>query len=152
MAAAIGVKIGNPHKETWCLTADGCFNFGSQALWTASRYEVPIGVVIFNNREYQANRMVQHVYGGRIAETGRYIGVKLDRPDIDYVKIAGAYGIEGERVDEPGDLAAALQRCKKSMTEGRAYVVDARIAKYYPGKDSEWYDFFSVARGSRKQA
>jgi len=148
-AAAIGVKIGNPHKETWCLTADGCFNFGSQALWSARRYEVPVGVVIFNNREYQANRMAQHMLGGRMAATGRYIGVKLDRPDIDYVKLAGAYDIEGERVDRPGDIAAALGRCKAAMQAGRAYVVDVRIEKRFPGKDSDWYDQFSVAAEAR---
>lgn len=151
VAAAIGVKIGNPHKETWCLTADGCFNFGCQALWSASRYEVPVGVVIFNNREYQANRLVQHLYGGRMAATGQYIGVKLDRPDIDYIKLAGAYGIEGERVDAPGDLADALQRCKQALRDGRPYVVDVRIEKRYPGKDSEHYDQFSVAKGETRQ-
>ena len=46
VAAAIGTKIGNPDKEVWCLTGDGCFNFGSQALWSAARYEVPIAIVI----------------------------------------------------------------------------------------------------------
>ena len=145
VAAAIGVKIGNPKKETWCLTGDGCFNFGSQALWSARRYEVPVGVVIFNNREYQANRMVQHLYGRRMAQTGQYIGVKLDHPDIDYVKLAAAYDIEGERVERPGDIATALGRCKAALQAGRAYVVDARIEKRFAGKDSEWYDHFSVA-------
>ena len=32
VAAAIGTKIGNPGKEVWCLTGDGSFNFGCQAL------------------------------------------------------------------------------------------------------------------------
>ena len=146
VGAAIGTKIGNPHKEVWCLTADGCFNFGSQALWSASRYEVPIGVVIFNNGQYQANRVNQNFYKGRIYETGRYVGVSLGNPDIDYVKMAGAYGIEAERVTEPGKLAAALQRCKRAMQDGRPYVVDVRIKLYHHGKDSDHYDFYSVAR------
>jgi len=145
VGAAIGTKIGNPHKEVWCLTADGCFNFGSQALWSAARYEVPVGVVIFNNGQYQANRMNQNLYRGRIYETGRYIGVNIGNPDINYVKLAGAYGIEGERVTEPGKLAAALRRCKRAMQDGRPYVVDVRIKTYGHGKDSEHFDFFSVA-------
>ena len=147
VAAAIGTKIGKPHKEVWCLTGDGCFNFGSQALWSAARYEVPIGVVIFNNREYQANRVNANVFGGRMQATRKYIGVRLDHPDIDYVHMANAYGIEGERVSAPGDVAAALGRCKRAMSEGRPYVVDVRIARQHEGADSTFYDFFSVARG-----
>jgi benzoylformate decarboxylase len=147
VGAAIGTKIGKPDKEVWCLTGDGCFNFGSQALWSAARYEVPIGVVVFNNGEYQANRMAQNAYQGRIRQTGHYVGVNLRHPDIDYVKMAGAYGIEGESVSDPEKVAAALNRCKKAMQDGRAYVVDVRIQRYFEGSDSEHYDHFSIANG-----
>ena len=152
VGAAIGTKIGNPDKEVWCLTADGCFNFGSQALWSAARYEVPIGVVIFNNREYQANRINSNRYNGRMQQTGKYIGVQLDHPDINYVKMAGAYDIEGERVDDPEDLESALTRCKNAMQAGRAYLLDVRIEKRLQGKDSNWYDFYSVAKGISRQS
>jgi benzoylformate decarboxylase len=145
VAAAIGTKIGNPKKEVWCLTADGCFNFGSQALWSASRYEVPIGVVIFNNGDFQANRANSVRYNGRMRETGHYIGCSLRHPDIDYVKMAGAYDIEGESVSDPGKLAAALKRCKRAIQDGRPYLVDVRIKRYYEGADSDWHDFYSVA-------
>jgi len=152
IGAAIGTKIGNPDKEVWCLTADGCFNFGSQALWSAARYEVPIGVVVFNNGEYQANRMNQNTYRGRIQATGKYIGANLGHPDIQYVKVAEAYGIEAERVSEPGKLAAALKRCARAMREGRPYLVDVKIARYFDGKDGDWYDFYSVARKLPRQS
>ena len=151
VAAAIGTKIGRPESEVWCLTGDGCFNFGSQALWSAARYEVPVGIVIFNNGEYQANRQNQNLYRGRMHETGRYIGVNLRHPDIDYVKMAGAYTIEGESISDPGRLAPALARCKRAMQEGRPYVVDVRIERYFEGRDSDWHDFFSVARRIPRQ-
>src|SRR3990172_6336523 len=146
VGAAIGTKIGNPDKEVWCLTGDGCFNFGSQALWSAVRYEVPIGVVVFNNGEYQANRMNQNTYRGRIFQTGKYIGVNLRHPDIQCVKMAEAYGIEAELVTEPGKLTAALKRCARAMHEGRPYLLDVKIARYFEGSDSDWHDFYSVAR------
>ena len=146
LAAAIGTKIGNPTKEVWCLTGDGCFNFGSQALWSAARYEVPIGIVVFNNGQYQANRLNQNRSGGhRMKATGKYIGVNLGHPDIDYTALCAAYGIQAERVMEPVDIKPALERCRKTMQSGRPYVVDVRIAKRFEGKDSDWYDFFSVA-------
>jgi len=152
LAAAIGVKIGNPDREVWCLTGDGCFNFGNQALWSAARYEVPIGIVVVNNGQYQANRLNQNLYGGRMLETGKYIGVSLGHPDIDYVALAAAYGIEGERVSGPGALAAAIGRCRGAMAAGRPYVLDCVVERYFAGADSEYFDFFSVAEGLARQS
>ena len=117
-------------------------------MWSAARYEVPIGIVVFNNGEYQANRMAQNSYKGRILESGKYIGTNLRHPEIDYVKMAGAYDIEGESVSDPQRLAAALARCKRVIQDGRPYLVDVKIKRYFEGKDSESYDFYSVARGT----
>jgi len=133
------------------LTGDGSFNFGCQALWSAARYEVPIGIVIFNNGQYQANRQNQNLYRGRMVQTGKYVGVNLGHPDIDHVKIAAGYGVEGERVTAPGALAEALTRCQRAMGAGRPYLVDVKIARQFEGKDSDWYDFFSVARGEGRR-
>ncbi len=146
LAAAIGTKIGNPGKEVWCLTGDGCFNFGSQALWSAARYKVPIGIVIFNNGQYQANRLNQNRSGGhRMKATGKYIGVNLGHPDIDYTAMCASYGIRAERVTEPDQVKPALERCRVSMRAGEPYVVDVKIGKRFEGLESDWYDFFSVA-------
>ena len=152
LAASIGVKMGNPEKEVWCLTGDGSLNFGSQALWSAVRYEVPIGIIVFNNGQYQANRLNQNRYKGRMLQTGKYIGVNLGHPDISYVRMAETYGLEGERVDKPGDLAAALKRCRHAMHEGRPYLVDVRIGTWDAGSDSDWFDFFSIGRNEPRQS
>ncbi len=150
-SAAIGVKIGKPDREVWCLTGDGAFNFGSQALWSATRYEVPVGFIVFNNGEYQANRMNSARYGRRMAETGKYLGVNLKHPDINYVSIAHAYGIEGERIEDPAALAGAIRRCKRAMADGRPYLVDVIIERRFEGSDSDWYEFFSVAHNMPRQ-
>tara|TARA_R110002096_G_scaffold342687_3_gene535726 strand:- start:47232 stop:49133 length:1902 start_codon:yes stop_codon:yes gene_type:complete len=148
LAASIGVKMGRPDREAWCLTGDGAFNFGSQALWSASRYDVPIGVVIFNNGEYAANRKAQNFYRGRSSETGNYIGVNLKHPDIQYAKMAESYDIKGERVENPDDLKDAIARCRAEMARGRPYVLDVRIERFDKGMESEYYDYFSVAEQS----
>ena len=77
--------------------------------------------------------------------TGKFIGVNLGHPDIDYVAQAKTFRIDGETVVEPDEIQPALQRCRKAMSEGRPYVVDVRIAKRFEGKDSDYYDFISVA-------
>jgi benzoylformate decarboxylase len=148
---AIGAKIALPDRQVVALVGDGSFQFGVQALWTAVRYEVPVAVVIWNNGAYQANRKFLHQYGGRAAATGRYPGCSIDSPRIDHVSICKGYGVEGEHVEDPAKLAAALERCFKTTASGRPYVVDVRIARRYGGADSTWFDFFSVAKGQKRQ-
>ncbi len=148
---AIGAKIARPERQVVALVGDGSFQFGVQALWTAVRYEIPVAVVIWNNGSYQANRKYMYQYNRRAAATGRYPGVSLDSPRIDHVLICKGYGVEGEHVEDPAKLPAALERCFKATASGRPYVVDVKIARRYGGADSTWFDFFSVARGLKRQ-
>ncbi len=146
LAAALGAKIAKPDRQVVALVGDGSLQFGIQALWTAARYEIPIGVIVWNNGEYQANRRYLNAYGKRAAATGRYIGCSLGSPAIDNVSLAKGYGVEAERVEDPEKLEAALARCLRAAGEGRTYLLDVRIERMYGGADSSWYDFFSVAK------
>jgi benzoylformate decarboxylase len=152
MAAAIGAKMARPDRQVVALVGDGSFQFGVQALWSASRYEVPVAIVIWNNNQYQANRRFLHAYGGRAAATGKYIGCSLEHPEIDHVRIAAGYGVEGERVEDPQALGAALDRCLGAVDGGRAYVLDVRVERLFGGAESTWFDFFSVARGRARES
>lgn len=150
IGAAIGTKIGQPDRPVALMVGDGSFQFGVQALWSAARYEVPVAIIIWNNTSYQANRRALHHYGGRAADTGKYIGCYLGSPKIDNIKIANGYGIEGEFVSEPEKLAKAIDRCLKIVDSGRSYVLDIEIQPRFPGADSVWYDSFSIARGQNR--
>ena len=150
--AAIGIAIGHPGKEIWCVSGDGSFNFGLQALWSASRYDAPIAYLILNNGQYQANRLNMSKYPGRMPETGQFPGVSLGHPDIDYVAIANGYGIAAESVTDPGELSAALQRAKDVINDGRPYLVDVHIETRFGSFDRDWYDHFSIAKGWRPGA
>ena len=130
----------------FALVGDGSFQFGVQALWSAVRYEVPIGVVVYNNGQYQANRKFLHAYGGRAAATGKFIGCNLGAPEIDSVSLAKGYGVDGETVREPSELPVALDRCQRAMAEGRPYVLNVKVERRFGGAESEWFDFFSVAK------
>jgi len=150
--AAVGAKIAKPSKQVVALVGDGSLQFGIQALWTASRYEIPIGVIVWNNGEYQANRRYLNAYGRRAAATGKYIGCSLGSPEIDNVSLAKGYGVEGERVEDPEKLQAALARCLRAVGEGRPYLLDVKIERMYGGADSSWYDFFSVAKNQPRMS
>jgi benzoylformate decarboxylase len=145
--AAVGVAIGSPGREIWCVLGDGAFNFGLQSLWSAARYEAPVAHVILNNGQYQANRMNMAKYPGRMRAMGQYPGVSLRAPEIDYVALASGYGVEAESVSEPAALAAALERAKGVINSGRPYVVDVRLETRFGGFDPDWYDHLSIAEG-----
>jgi len=144
--AALGAKLAQPNRQVVALVGDGSFQFGVHALWSAARYEIPVGIVIWNNGQYQANRRYLHDYGGRAAATGKYIGCNLGSPDVDQVAIAKGYGVEGERVDNPDALGDAFDRFLKALAGGRPYVLDVAVERRFGGADSTWFDFFSVAR------
>lgn len=150
--AAIGAKIGQPKRPVALMVGDGSFQFGVQALWSAARYEVPVAIIIWNNNAYQANRRALHRYGGRAAETGKYIGCYLGSPDIDNIKIAAGYGVEAEKVTDPNKLGSAIDRCLKVVASGRPYVLDVQIQPRFPGADSTWYDSFSIAKGEARKS
>lgn len=152
LPAAVGAHIGLQDRECWAFVGDGCFQFGVHGLWTAARYEVPVGIVIWNNGQYQANRRFLHAYGGRAAETGKYIGCNLASPEIDNVALAKGYGVDGELVEEPSEVGPAIDRCLKAMRDGRPYVLDVKVERRFGGADSTWYDFFSVARQQSRRS
>lgn len=142
VGAGIGARLGAPDKQVVVLLGDGSFQFAVQALWTAKRFEVPLIIVIFNNRGYQANRWALARLKGRAAASGHFIGVSLDDPDIDHVGIARAYGLEGERVSRPEDLKAALKRAVAAEKSGQAYVLDVLIGEHGGGAGNNWHEKF----------
>ena len=140
VGAAIGAKLGAPDNQVIALVGDGSYQFAVQALWTAKRFEVPMIIVIFNNLGYQANRWALAGLGGRAAETGHYIGISLDDPQIDHVGIARAYGHEGERVSRARDLGGALKRAVAAEQSGGVYVLDVLVDRRGGGADADWHE------------
>jgi thiamine pyrophosphate-dependent acetolactate synthase large subunit-like protein len=84
-------------------------------------------------------RYVFHRMNARSAQTGHYPGIYLGQPDIDFVMLARSQGVGGERVTEPEDIAAALQRGLEANQRGEPYLLDVVVARTGGGADSTWY-------------
>src|SRR5438876_10661883 len=122
VGAAIGVKLARPDNQVVCLQGDGGFLFGqTEALWTMSRYDIPIIVVIFNNRSYNETRGRMYAQGGRQSETKKDMLSYLGDPNVDFVSIANAYNIKGEQVQNREKVKAAMAREIKAKRDGRPY-------------------------------
>jgi benzoylformate decarboxylase len=152
IGAAIGVKLAQPDRQVVALQGDGGFMFGqAESLWTMARYEVPVIVVVFNNRSYNGPRDRIMQAGGRQGRTGKDMTCYLGDPDVDFAKVAAGFGVSGEVIDNPGQLAPAIDRAIASTREGKPYLIDAIVGRTGLAADSTWYPKYSVAaRRNRK--
>ncbi len=107
MGAAIGVKLARPDARVVCVTADGSFQFGLQALFTAEQMKLPITYIVVDNSAYAAVRAAMKRYrkGERVAE---YPASDLHGPDI--AKISQGFGAYAETVERIADLQGAIDR------------------------------------------
>lgn len=145
VGAATGAKLAAPDREVICSIGDGSVMYSSAGFWTQARYEIPVLTVVWNNRNYQTVRHAYHRYKGKMAESGRYTGMYLGDPDIDFAKLAASQGVSGERVESGADLDAALRRGRRAIREGRPYLLDVNVARYGGGAESSWHQKFSLA-------
>src|SRR5437867_1336819 len=146
VGASVGVKLAMPDKQVVSLQGDGGFLFGqSEALWSMSRYDVPVITIVCNNHSYDEPRNNILMRGGRSQQEGKDMICYLGSPDVEFTDIARAYGIRGERVTQPGELAGAIQRAITTTREGRPYLLDVHVARTGMRADSTWYPHYSVA-------
>ena len=145
LGGAIGAQLANPDRPVVLSIGDGSVMYSAAGFWTMARYGLPIVTVIWNNMQYQTVRNNFANWGGNMAEQNRYPETFLGDPEIDFVMLAKAQGIAGERVDEPEDLPTALTRAKEVQAGGEPYVLDVRITNVGPGADQSWYKAFKLA-------
>ena len=152
-SAALGVKLAQPDHQVVALIGDGGFMFGgTQLLWTAARYQVPIIVIVVNNRSYDGERTRLWARGSRQAESGRDMICYLGDPDIEFGQLAAAYGVPSLKVVHPDELAPALARAGELSRDGAPVLLDIMVGRRGAGADSTWHPDFSLARRMRTGA
>jgi len=155
VGASLGVKIARPDHQVVCLVGDGAMLFGQlESLWTASRYNIPVIIVILNNRSYDSERQALYMTSQLVktnADLWKDMACYLGDPVVDFIKIANGFGIDGERASKPDELKAAFARASAVTREGRPYIIEAVIARQGKGADSTWHPEISIAdRRTRK--
>ncbi len=104
---AVAAKLARPEVPVYCITGDGSFGLNAMEMETARRENVPIVVIIANDKAWG---MIKG--GQKLVYDARYIGV--DFTDARYDKLAEALGCYGERVTEPAQIRPALERAVDS--------------------------------------
>ena len=113
LPAAIGAKLARPEAEVWVVAGDGGFQMTFAELMTAVQEGVKVNIAIINNGFLGMVRQWQALF-----YEGRYAATPILSPD--FVKLAGAFGIHGQRVDTRAELAGAVAEARAA--EGAALI------------------------------
>lgn len=102
--AALGAKVARPDVPVVDIAGDGSFLMTENSLATSIEEQIPITVVILNNRMLGMVAQWQRYFYNR-----RYSAVQMGKSP-DFVKLAESYGAEGIRVSTLPELERAINR------------------------------------------
>ena len=111
LPAAMGVQFANPGATVACVTGEASIQMCIQELSTCKQYRLPIKIVNLNNKYMGMVRQWQQFFHGN-----RYSESYMDALP-DFVKLAESYGHVGIKVEEPGDVEAALKEAFKRKND-----------------------------------
>jgi acetolactate synthase-1/2/3 large subunit len=108
MPVAIGAAIACPERKVIALEGDGSAMYTVQSLWTMAREGLAITVLIFANGTYNILRGELSNVGVRNPGPRAVDMLSIGHPDLDWVAMARAMGVEGHRAGTCEELARAL--------------------------------------------
>ena len=118
LGASIGAKVGCKDKVVINIAGDGCFRMNMNEIATATRYNIPIIEIVFNNHVLGMVRQWQNLFYGQ-----RYSATVLNDA-VDFVKLAEAMGAKAVRATTREEFADAF---KFALNAGGPVVIDCQI-------------------------
>jgi acetolactate synthase-1/2/3 large subunit len=108
LPGVVGAKLARPQAVVVGLIGDGSFGMAAGELETVSRLGLPVTIIQFNNGCFGWIKALQSLF-----HEGRHFGVEFGA-HTDHAAIARGFGLEGIRVEDPGDVEPALRRALAS--------------------------------------
>ena len=118
LGACIGAKVARPDKTVVNIAGDGCFRMNMNEIATATRYNIPIIQMVFNNHVLGMVRQWQTLFYGQ-----RYSYTTLN-DCVDFVKLAEAMGAKAYRVTKKEEVEPVL---KEAIALNIPVVIDFQI-------------------------
>ena len=119
LPAAIGAKFGAQDRTVVAVIGDGGFQMTLQELGTIMQTGVDVKIIILNNRFLGMVRQWQELFNDK-----RYSFVDIQSPD--FVRLASAYRIDGQTINERTELQDAL---KKMLTHKGSFLLEVMVTK-----------------------
>jgi acetolactate synthase-1/2/3 large subunit len=121
LPAAIGGCLAAHARPMICVEGDGSLMLNIQELATLKGQNLPVCLIVMNNRGYCSIRNTQRNYF-----QGRFIGTdpehRLWMPDLE--KVAAAFELPFARLESPASLASDLRR---ALALPRPCLIDVRL-------------------------
>lgn len=119
-STALGVKAAVPEKPVVSISGDGGFMFGMQELATATRHNIPLVALVFNDNAYgNVRRMQQLNYSGRV--------IASDLKNPDFVKLGDSFGIRSTRAETP---AALTQQMGEALRANEPALIEVPVGQF----------------------
>lgn len=123
LPAAIGVQFANVDQNVICISGDASFQMNIQELGTIAHYNLPIKILVINNKWQGMVRQWQQAFYGE-----RYSHSSMDKGSPNLVQLAQSFGIMGIEIDSRKDIDRTIElfcnykgpvilNCKVSETE-----------------------------------
>lgn len=119
LPAAIGAKMGAPHREVVAVIGDGGYQMTIQELGTIFQQQIAVKIVVLNNDFLGMVRQWQQLFFDK-----RYASTEMVNPD--FVTIAQGFRIKAKRVDNREELDAAV---KEMMESKEPYFLEVCVEK-----------------------
>lgn len=129
LPATMGASLAFPERPVVGIIGDGSAMYSIQGLWSAARYGLRSIFVICNNSQYLILKRRLHDYNGPASKTQSYIGIDINRPEIQFAGLARALGVHAERVERPADLQQAL---RDALQRQGPTVIDVPLESDFP--------------------
>jgi acetolactate synthase-1/2/3 large subunit len=119
LPAAIGAKAACPEKDVWVIAGDGGFQMTASELSTIMQEGLAINIAVINNGFLGMVRQWQEAFYDK-----NYSASPILSPD--FVKLAGAHGIDGAHVSERKDVTPTVT---KARTSGKPFLINFQVEK-----------------------
>lgn len=130
LPASVGAALANRDTDVLVvdIQADGDLMYTPSALWTAAHHQLPLLIVMHNNRTYGKDELHQSEMAsirGRSDDVVP-IGIHIDQPFVDFATLARSQGVEAfGPIDDPAETARVLKQAAHTVrTKRRPILVD----------------------------
>ena len=130
ISTGAALAMSTRDRHTVAVLGDGDFLMGASAVWSAVRAQVPLLVLINNNRSYFNDELHQETVARRRNRpvSNRWIGQSIASPEVDIAALSTSYGAVGiGPVKSPAELEAAIQKGVEALMAGKVAIIDIHI-------------------------
>jgi len=131
VGVAMGVRLAWPDRPVLSVLGDGAAMYGIQGLWTAAHERIPVTFVVCNNSQYQILKIGAAGMKLPGALDGRFVGLDLVDPQVDFVALARSLGVRATRVEDPEELS---ERVADSLAGDEPQLFDVPITRETPDR------------------